>query len=258
MRRRCAGWWRRWRARHAELAAIGPDIRVSSPDGYAAFVRWTGAAGVGSDGAGSVVGPFVCVRQPTGRPGEDFVLGSRRLRVCGTSVWSRACLSTTKKDMFTPPPPPFLKPGYFTTAAVDNIDHEPSSSTATKSFHGSSITIEVGNFLVEQNDVDSSSLYLPVEYRNIFPTPGGKLEPPIYLQESSDTINCTNIESQGWLDKLSKFADDISVEDRLSFSGYFSNNRDLISMGITRCTLLPLIDEEIATPATIRHCMRIV
>ena len=50
----------------------------------------------------------------------------------------------------------------------------------------------------------------------------------------------------------------ISVEDRLSFSGYFSNNRDLISMGITRCTLLPLIDEEIATPATIRHCMRIV
>ena len=37
--------------------------------------------------------------------------------------------------------PPFLKPGYFTTAAADNIDHEPSSSTATKSFHGSSITI---------------------------------------------------------------------------------------------------------------------
>ena len=29
-------------------------------------------------------------------------------------------------------------------------------------------------------------------------------------------------------------------------------------MGITRSTLLPLIDEEIATPATIHHCMRIV
>ena len=119
-------------------------------------------------------------------------------------------------------------------------------------------SIEVGNFLVEQIDVDSSRLYLPVEYTNILPTPDGKLEPPIYLQESVDTINCTNIESQGWLDKLSKFADDISVEDRQSFSGYFSNNRDLISTGITRCTLLPLIDEEIATPATTRHCMRIV
>ena len=54
--------------------------------------------------------------------------------------YSNYVISTMKKDM-SPPPPPSLKPGYFTTAAVANIDHEPSSSTATKSFHGSSITI---------------------------------------------------------------------------------------------------------------------
>ena len=36
-----------------------------------------------------------------------------------------------------PPPPTSLKPGYYTTAAIDNIDYEPSSSTATKSFHAS-------------------------------------------------------------------------------------------------------------------------
>ena len=194
---------------------------------------------------------------------EGLSINYDELKLSGKILLLNYVISTMKKDM----PPPSLKPGYFTTASVDNTDHKPSSATATKSFHGSSITIfqhcdaneiiEVGNFLVEQNDVDSSSLYLPVEYTNLLPTPGDKLELLIYLQESADTINCRNIESQGWLDK-SKFADDISVEDRLSFSGYFSNNCDLISMGITRCTLFPLIDKEIATAATIRHCMRIV
>ena len=103
--------------------------------------------------------------------------------------------------MFSPLPPS-LKPGYFTTAAVDNIDHEPSSSTATKSFHGSSITIfqhcnaneniEVENFFIEQNNADLSSLYLPEEYASILPTPGGKPEAPIYLHESANTVSSEN------------------------------------------------------------------
>jgi hypothetical protein len=37
--------------------------------------------------------------------------------------------------------PPSLKEEVFTTAAVDNIDHDPSSTTTTKSFHGTSISI---------------------------------------------------------------------------------------------------------------------
>ena len=37
--------------------------------------------------------------------------------------------------------PPSLKEGLFATAAVDNIDHNPSSTTAVKAFHGTSISI---------------------------------------------------------------------------------------------------------------------
>ncbi|CAC5423155.1 unnamed protein product [Mytilus coruscus] len=37
--------------------------------------------------------------------------------------------------------PPVLKKGLFTTAAVDNIDHNPSSTTAKTSFHGTGIFI---------------------------------------------------------------------------------------------------------------------
>ena len=35
---------------------------------------------------------------------------------------------------------PSLKADAFTTAAIDNIDHNPSSSTATSSFHGKAIS----------------------------------------------------------------------------------------------------------------------
>ena len=37
--------------------------------------------------------------------------------------------------------PPTLKNNVFTTAAVDNIDHNPSSTTAKDSFHGTSLSL---------------------------------------------------------------------------------------------------------------------
>ena len=37
--------------------------------------------------------------------------------------------------------PPSLKVSSFTTAAIDNIDRNPSSNTATSSFHGTAILL---------------------------------------------------------------------------------------------------------------------
>ena len=37
--------------------------------------------------------------------------------------------------------PPKLRRGLFTTSAVDNIDHNPSSSTARGAFHGTGISL---------------------------------------------------------------------------------------------------------------------
>jgi hypothetical protein len=37
--------------------------------------------------------------------------------------------------------PPKLRQGVFTTAAVDNVDHNPSSTTSKSSFHGTGISI---------------------------------------------------------------------------------------------------------------------
>ena len=37
--------------------------------------------------------------------------------------------------------PTFMRKGMFTTAAMDNIDHNPTATTATTSFHGTSISL---------------------------------------------------------------------------------------------------------------------
>ena len=37
--------------------------------------------------------------------------------------------------------PPVLRKGLFTTSAMDNIDHNPTATTATTSFHGTSISV---------------------------------------------------------------------------------------------------------------------
>ena len=76
-----------------------------------------------------------------------------------------------------------------------------------------------------------------------------------YLHQGETQSLPQEPEAKVWVNKLSKFADDLPIEDRISFLGYFSNNQNLIPMGLTKNILLPLIDEEIVTPAMVRHCM---
>ena len=50
-----------------------------------------------------------------------------------TKLENKICLQYEMKKAVCPPQ---LKGGQFTTAAVDNIDHNPSSTSARDSFHG--------------------------------------------------------------------------------------------------------------------------
>ena len=74
--------------------------------------------------------------------------------------------------------PPSLKIGIFTTAAVDNIDHNPSSNTAEESLHGTGISLfqhpTKSNHGLEQfsleAEVESDKLIeLPEAYTNVKP-----------------------------------------------------------------------------------------
>ena len=71
---------------------------------------------------------------------------------------------------------PTLRKGLFTTAAIDNIDHNPSSATATEAFHGTSISIF-------QHPEQEHSQEVP-----LFDTGIEKLDVPLELPQSYSTI----------------------------------------------------------------------
>ena len=75
---------------------------------------------------------------------------------------------------------PKLRSSLFTTAAVDNIDYNPSSATAKDSFHGTGISIiqhpshafqgHCRDGLVLNQNSTSSVATLPPVYTNVLPT----------------------------------------------------------------------------------------
>ena len=163
---------------------------------------------------------------------------------------------------------PTLKEGLFTTAAIDNIDHNPSSSTAKSSFHGISISIFQ---YTDESDPPMQFSYdptgvmkattnkLPDFYTNIAPTKGGKTEPPA-LHPNEDLFPAnfsTSAVASVWLHKLEKSITVDELSDRTSFSAFYSQE-DHQSQFQTMSTMLPLLEESINSPAMIRHCMNII
>eukprot|EP00112_Aurelia_sp_Birch-Aquarium-sp1_P024416 Seg771.7 transcript_id=Seg771.7/GoldUCD/mRNA.D3Y31 product="hypothetical protein" protein_id=Seg771.7/GoldUCD/D3Y31 len=146
--------------------------------------------------------------------------------------------------------PPNLKEGLFTTAAVDNIDHNPSSTTAVKSFHGTSISIfQHPEIALEPMQTDlkadledsSTKIELPESYTTLSPTKT-KAEEEYSLQ----TVNWNNEstheavdEMKDWLEHLLKLNEEDStgdIKDRFSWSGYHSKYLQLVQSNLPqRC-----------------------
>ncbi|KAG0713235.1 hypothetical protein GWK47_016642 [Chionoecetes opilio] len=61
-----------------------------------------------------------------------------RVMAISTSMGNRVCEQYHRDEVVCPPN---LREGLFTTAAVHNIDHNPSSTTSTDSFHGTGISL---------------------------------------------------------------------------------------------------------------------
>ena len=83
---------------------------------------------------------------------------------------------------------PTLKSNVFTTAAIDNKDHNPSSTTAEGSFHGTGISLfqhptmknpGVERDIGKTNSLKRKLLQLPALYANVSPISDFKKEPEI-------------------------------------------------------------------------------
>ena len=104
--------------------------------------------------------------------------------------------------------PPRLQENIFKVSAIDNLDHNPSSSTAKDSFHGTGISI----FQFQTNQDDSfrfelSKTYcnnynppsLPSYYTNVKPTKSTALTPKISAINSMNSMDVDHFEeSKDW------------------------------------------------------------
>eukprot|EP00112_Aurelia_sp_Birch-Aquarium-sp1_P011752 Seg2473.2 transcript_id=Seg2473.2/GoldUCD/mRNA.D3Y31 product="hypothetical protein" protein_id=Seg2473.2/GoldUCD/D3Y31 len=166
--------------------------------------------------------------------------------------------------------PPNLKEGLFTTAAVDNIDHNPSSATAVKAFHGTSISIfQHPEIALEPMQTDlkadledsSTKIELPESYTTLSPT---KTKAGEY---SLQTVNWNNEsthkavdEMKDWLEHLVKLNEEDStgdIKDRFSWSGFHSK-KSAVSPVKSTSTLLPLLNESVNSTAMLRRTMGVV
>lgn len=165
--------------------------------------------------------------------------------------------------------PASLVANIFTTAAIDNIDHNPSSSTARDSFHGTSITlIQHPDSEMNVGRLDLSAAKwsrtvtsrLPISYTSLPPTSNPTSELSVSTVNSSLSLShefdCSEL-MLPWLDSVSTAIEHEESNGKVSFAAFQSQSSPTV---IHKCqsTLLPLLRDEVQTPAMVKHLMEIV
>ena len=171
-----------------------------------------------------------------------------------------------EKEQIVCPHP--LQKDHFTLGAIDNIDHVPSSSTSTSSFHGTSISIfqQVEGkvtkqpFIIEDFE-DTKAIRLPDFYTDIKPTKSGKPEPPNFLRPALSTSQLS-FENFEWLQSLinsSNLQNSSTLPgDRMSFSAFHSQKTEDPFGFKSISALLPVLTESVDSPAMVRHTMELI
>ena len=89
---------------------------------------------------------------------EGLSVKYERVKAIKNGIAAEMCKKYLQEGIVCPPK---LVPGLFTTSDIDNIDHNPSSTTAGSSFHGTPITIfQHPDTLVEKYVLRNMSLIL--------------------------------------------------------------------------------------------------
>ena len=168
--------------------------------------------------------------------------------------------------------PSILVSGNFTTSAIDNIDHNSTSSTSKTHFHGTSISLFQHNEIDDQppqatvydmssqQQMKESGIELPLYYTDVAPLPPLKSQVPI-----SKTNTCSRTvvhnpfnKSLDWL----MFVDDVNcgIKHTLpsNWSSYYQETSESAPSAPTTSVLLPLINENINSAAMVKHCMEVI
>lgn len=167
---------------------------------------------------------------------EGLCISYKRVEEIETSITKQLCFQYNKNGIVCPPA---LEYGHFTTAAIDNIDHDPSSTGAKSSFYGTSVSIfqhpesefsTKSAFKLDENVSSYKNMGLPASYTDIMPVQCGN---PRYrsLHSSSTSVDPYHADNQieesatSWIKAL-KEIDDQSVNDNsLLFMPIFTQGK---------------------------------
>ncbi len=169
--------------------------------------------------------------------------------------------------------PSKLRGDVFTSAAIDNIDHNPSSPTAHDSFHGTGISLiqhpdhdsqgrDRGVIVIRGSSDVKTVGYLPSYYTDVQPVVTPNNNPPIpggaesFLQKG---ITETDLSQENmWLQVVRDACDsDDVLAGNYSWAAYHAH-KQVTTIAITPTALLPLFHDQAHSVAMIRHAMNVV
>ena len=174
--------------------------------------------------------------------------------------------------------PSKLKKSLFTTANVDNIDHNPSTHTAKDSFHGTAVSLTqhpstdregiARDQVVISPDIPKKKTLtdLPESYTDVQPV-AVQVKKDCYVPKgcksvkpSSDLIGEGIKSEYQWLNKVKELLkkDKLDKEDYISWSAHFASLQSQAPRSQAITALLPFFDENAHTMAMIQHSMKIV
>ena len=191
---------------------------------------------------------------------QGFSITYNRLQEIQSAITTQLCKEYEKEGGVRPKQ---LHKETFTSAAIDNIDSNPSSNTAIKSFHGTSISVfqhpdtEILDqpFQLDKSIFPNKKINLPFSYTNILPSKGGKPEPTVTKTPTTfPSTNSVHSEAAEWLSKFTK--PEQLLEERITFSGHFSAEVSCRTPNLIE--LLPLLQDSINSPAMVKHCMTVI
>ena len=175
--------------------------------------------------------------------------------------------------------PSKLKGELFTTAAVDNIDHNPSSTSSQGSFHGTAISLvqhPSNGQLGRERDTDvidpskplasKTISHLPSSYSEVTPMvlPSGDLNAPEVPQQLITLQDSLSVESEydekDWLNNTLKLVakEKLETKDFVSWAAYRASQSSISSHKPAIISLLPMFVENAHSLAMIAHSMRVI
>ena len=157
--------------------------------------------------------------------------------------------------------PPNLKKDVFITAAVDNIDHNPSYTTASDSFHGTAIPLT--NHLSDscpgvERDVihgtiaspSKTDIYIPSRYSTFPPATLQNKHPVVpqlqgYFNPTDDSISEATEKEHQWLDAVAKLLnkDHFETDDYISWAVFHAKMQPAKIFTKAKIALMPLFHD---------------